>query len=122
MNIDNLGDKSVSTLIAAGLISMPSDLYSLNDKVIAPLPGFGPVSAKNLVAGIEGSKAPDLPRFIFSLGIEGVGEATSKALAAQFGSWSAFRAATYAQLLAIADVGDGTATNITRFFEDSTRC
>nr|WP_181718397.1 NAD-dependent DNA ligase LigA [Pseudomonas monteilii]QFX76443.1 DNA ligase [Pseudomonas monteilii] len=120
MNIDNLGDKSVSTLIAAGLISMPSDLYNLNDKVVAPLPGFGTVSAKNLIAGIEGSKAPELPRFIFSLGIEGVGEATSKALAAQFGSWSAFRAATYAQLLATADVGDGTATNITRFFEDST--
>ncbi|MFN3050148.1 NAD-dependent DNA ligase LigA (plasmid) [Pseudomonas sp. HD6515] len=120
MNIDNLGDKSVSTLISAGLISMPSDLYSLNDKAVAALPGFGPVSAKNLIAGIEGSMSPDLPRFIFSLGIEGVGEATSKALAAQFGSWSAFRAATYAQLLATADVGDGTATNITRFFEDST--
>lgn len=118
MNIDNLGDKSVATLIDAELVSMPSDLYGLCEEAVARLPGFGLVSAKNLIAGIAASKEPELPQFIFALGIEDVGEATSKALAKRFETWSALRVATFSQLLATPEVGDGTATNIQRFFAD----
>jgi len=118
MNIDNLGEKSIQTLIEARLVNMPSDLYGLEEQSVRELPGFASVSAKNLIAGVSSSKAPELPRFIYSLGIEDVGEATSRSLAKHFGSWNSFRTASYEQLLATADVGDGTATNICQFFAD----
>ena len=119
MNIDGLGDKSVSALMDADLITMPSDLYDLQPESVAHLPGFGPVSAQKLVKSIATSCNPELPRFMYSLGIEGVGEATSKALAKQFGTWAAFRDATLDLLMMVDDVGPETATNIRRFFDDS---
>lgn len=118
MNIDGLGDKSITALIEAELISMPSDLFSLQVPDVVSLPGFGRVSAAKLTKSIAASMQPDLPRFIYSLGIEGVGEATSKALAKQFGAWSRFRVATYDELMQTPDVGPDTTANILRFFAD----
>lgn len=118
MNIDGLGDKSITALIEAQLISMPSDLFALQAPDLVSLPGFGRVSAAKLTKSIAASMHPDLARFIYSLGIEGVGEATSKALAKQFGTWSRFRVATYDELIQTPDVGPDTTANIQRFFAD----
>jgi DNA ligase (NAD+) len=118
MNIDGLGDKSITAMIEAGLIRMPSDLFSLQAPDVVSLPGFGRVSAAKLTKNIAASMHPDLARFIYSLGIEGVGEATSKALAKQFGAWSRFRVATYDELIQTPDVGPDTTANIQRFFAD----
>ncbi len=120
MNIDGLGDKSITALIEAQLISMPSDLFTLQASDVVPLPGFGRVSAAKLAKSIVASMQPDLARFIYSLGIEGVGEATSKALAKQFGAWSRFRVANYNELIQTPDVGPDTTANIQRFFADDT--
>ncbi|VVP31715.1 NAD-dependent DNA ligase LigA [Pseudomonas fluorescens] len=118
MNIDGLGDKSITALIEAELISMPSDLFSLQAPDVASLPGFARVSAAKLTKSIAAAMRPELARFIYSLGIEGVGEATSKALAKQFGAWSRFRVATYDELIQTPDVGPDTTANIQRFFAD----
>lgn len=118
MNIDGLGDKSITVLIEAQLISMPSDLFALQAPDLVSLPGFGRVSAAKLTKGIAACMHPDLARFLYSLGIEGVGEATSKALAKQFGTWARFRAATYDDLIQTPDVGPDTTANIERFFAD----
>ena len=118
MNIDGLGDKSIAALIEAELISMPSDLYSLKASDLVSLPGFARVSAAKLTRSIAASIGPQLARFIYALGIEDVGEATSKALAKQFGTWSRFRVATYEELIQTPDVGPETTANIQRFFAD----
>ncbi|MGP5278081.1 NAD-dependent DNA ligase LigA [Pseudomonas helleri] len=118
MNIDGLGDKSIAALIEAQLVSMPSDLFSLQAPDLVSLPGFWRVSAAKLTKSIAASMNPDLARFIYSLGIEGVGEATSKALAKHFGTWSRFRVATYDELIQTPDVGPDTTANIQRFFAD----
>jgi NAD-dependent DNA ligase len=69
------------------------------------------------LSAIEGSKHPELRRFIFSLGIRHVGEATAKQLADQFGDLDHLTQAS-SKLLALLDgVGDETGLAISQFFE-----
>ena len=120
MNIEGLAEQTVSALIEAGLVRRPFDFYHLEAHQIASLERFGQQSATKLIDAIEGSKKPALARFIYALGISGVGEATAKDLAKAFGSWQAFSVATQSQFLAVRDIGPTTAANIVRFLTDAT--
>ena len=77
MDIDGLGDKLVEQFVDAGLIETVADLYLLTVEAIADLERMGQKSAENLIAALEKSKATTLPRFLYSLGIREVGEATA---------------------------------------------
>ncbi|MFY2597059.1 NAD-dependent DNA ligase LigA [Achromobacter xylosoxidans] len=118
MDIDSLGEGSVRDLLAASLIAKASDLYRLDASLVANLEGWGKSSAAKLVTGIADSVGRPLRRFIFALGIEGVGEGTAKRLAQHFGTWEAVRSATYDGLLAIPDVGPITAGSVVAAFAD----
>ncbi len=53
-----------------------------------------------MLAAIERSRHAELPRFIYALGIPGVGEEVAKLLARYFSALQAFRAADWARLMA----------------------
>lgn len=118
MNIDGLGEKSVQQLLAAGLVTRPSGLWNVDGAALAQLEGWGPASATKLVAAIQATANPELNRFIYALGIPGVGESTAKDLARAFKSWDAFVAADEAALLAVPDMGPITAANIRQFLAE----
>lgn len=118
MDIDGLGESSVEQLLGAGLIETISDLYSLEADKVAALDGWGAVSAAKLLAAIQATVGRPLRKFLFALGIEGVGEGTAKRLAQAFGSWEALRKATEADLLAVPDVGPITVSSILAVFHD----
>lgn len=120
MNIDGMAEQTVRTLIDANLIAFPSDFYRLSVVDVAQLDGFGAVSANNLISAVEHSRKPDLHRFIYALGIKGVGERTSKDIAKAFRTWERFSAASNEALLMVSDVGPTTASNILAFFTDPT--
>ena len=61
------------------------------------------------------AKIPTFPRFIYSLGIREVGEATATALADHFSDLNALLNATNEELQEINDVGPVVAENITAF-------
>lgn len=117
MDIEGLGESSLATLLNEGFITQASDLYSLDTARLATRPGFGEQSAANLAAAIAGTRGRPLPKFLFSLGILGVGEATAKDLARAFGTWEAFASATREELLAVPDVGEVTAESILEFLQ-----
>ena len=117
MDIEGLGESSLATLLNEGFITQASDLYSLDTARLASRPGFGEQSAANLAAAIAGTRGRPLPKFLFSLGILGVGEATAKDLARAFGTWEAFASATREELLAVPDVGEVTAESILEFLQ-----
>ena len=117
-DIEGLGDKLIELLLANELISTPADLYDLEPTKIAELPRMGEKSAANLVAAIDKSKATTLPRFLYSLGIREVGEATSRALSQHFESLPAIRTAEVEQLEEVDDVGPIVARRIVDFFAD----
>ena len=75
-------------------------------------------SASNLIAAIDKSKRTTLARFLFSLGIRHVGEATARDLASHFGSLDAVMNADEAALVQVNDVGPVVAESIVRFFAE----
>jgi len=86
MDIEGLGDQVVDHLVEQGLAKDPSDLFNLSRDAIAALPLMGEKSAQNLIDSLNRSKRTTFARFLFALGVPGVGEATAKSLADRFPS------------------------------------
>ena len=116
MDIDGLGDKLVEQFVDAGLIETVADLYLLTVEAIADLERMGQKSAENLIAALEKSKVTTLPRFLYSLGIREVGEATALNLARHFGGLAELMAATEEMLVEVEDVGPIVASHVHAFF------
>jgi len=88
MDIEGLGEKLVDQLVDLKIVRTPADLYDRNrvdTGALAELDRMAEKSAQNLVAAIENSRKPSLARFIFALGIPGVGEEVARILARHFG-------------------------------------
>jgi len=118
MDIEGLGDKLVDQLVDAGLVKDPSDLYRLTREQLVGLERMGGKSADNLLAALERSRDVGLARFLYALGIREVGEATARALAAEFGTLEAVMEADEERLLQVPDVGPVVAGNVRAFFQE----
>ncbi|MBK3780319.1 NAD-dependent DNA ligase LigA [Paraburkholderia aspalathi] len=118
MDIEGLGESTVEQLLGAGLITTMSGLYTLDPAALAALDGWGKTSANKLINAIAGTVNRPLRKFIFALGIEGVGEGTAKRLSRAFGTWEALRLATEADLMAVEDVGPITTASLLGAFAD----
>jgi DNA ligase (NAD+) len=119
MDVDGLGDKIVEQLVDAGLINDPADLFALTIEQLAALDRMGDKSAENLVNALQVAKRTKFARFIYSLGIREVGEATARSLAMHFLTLELFKVADEAALIEIEDVGPVVAHNIVTFFNQS---
>jgi DNA ligase (NAD+) len=98
MDIEGLGEKLVDQLVERDLVANPADLYKLDTDTLAGLERMGPKSAENLAANIEKSRDAELHRFVFALGIPGVGEEVAKILARHFGSMQVLAQADWPKL------------------------
>lgn len=115
-DIEGLGDKLVELLAEKKLIEDVTDLFSLNHLQVVNLPRMGAKSADNLLAAIDKSKQTTLPRFLYALGIRGVGEATARTLAQHFGTLAAIVSASIEALQEVSDIGPIVAEHIHGFF------
>lgn len=118
MNIDGLGDKLIEQLYEAGKISTPDTIFKLRHEDIASLEGMGDKSASNIIKAINASKKTSFGRFIYSLGIRGIGESTATLLAESLRELRAFESATPEQLCLMKDIGPVSARDITEFFSN----
>lgn len=118
MDVDGLGDKLVELLIDQDLIHTPAELFTLKVEQLAGLERMAMKSAQNLLAALEAAKQTTLPRFLFSLGIREVGEATAAALANHYGELTAVMTADEAGLQLVPDVGPVVARHINEFFAE----
>jgi DNA ligase (NAD+) len=119
MNIDGLGDKLVEQLVDEQLISSVIDLFSLKLDALLGLERMGKKSANNLLAAVESSKITTLARFIYSLGIREVGEATARNLAQNFGDIDNIIASNEESLVLVNDIGPIVAGFIVDFMYQS---
>ena len=77
MNIEGLGEALVDQLLAKKLVRIRSRYLCPQRRRPCPsLERMGPKSSQNLIDEIEKSKANDIARLIFALGIRHVGEAS----------------------------------------------
>jgi DNA ligase (NAD+) len=116
LDVDGLGDKIVEQLIDKELIESPADLFRLSVSTLASLERMGMKSAENLKAALIAAKSTTLPKFLYSLGIREVGEATAANLANHFKTLDALRQASVEQLMAVEDVGNVVAQHVVHFF------
>jgi len=119
LDIDGLGEETVSLLYESKLIQSYADLYTLNPIQLIKLDRMAQKSVDNMLNGIEASKQIPFEKVLFGLGIRFVGETVAKKLARSFGSISALRAANYESLIAVDEIGDVIAKSVLAFFEDS---
>lgn len=118
MDIDGLSEMTACRLYDALGVRRCSDLYALTAEKLASLEGFGDKKVKNLLAALQKSKRVPLDRFLFALGIGGIGRVASADLAARFGSVQALAAASAEQLVEMENIGEKTASNIVDWFAD----
>ena len=116
MDIEGLGSAIVEGLMEKGLIKSPADIYYLSLDDIRTLWKSGSKAAQKLLDAIEKSKAQDVSRLIYALGIRQVGAKTGKVLAGAYGSLDALMEATEESLTEVPDVGAVTAKSIYDWF------
>ncbi len=119
MDIEGLGEETVTLLYRSHLIRDIADLYSLDANELSVLPRLGEKSAGNIMNGIAASSEVPFARVFFALGIRFVGETTAKQVAAHFGDLDAVMAADRERLLETPDVGGVIADSILQYFADA---
>ncbi|NVH46428.1 NAD-dependent DNA ligase LigA [Photobacterium damselae] len=118
LDVDGCGEKVIEQLVDREMVTTPADLFRLSAGVVTALDRMGPKSAQKLVDALGNAKETTLPRFIYSLGIREVGEATAANLAHYFETLEALMTASKEQLIEVPDVGEIVAAHIFNFFRE----
>ena len=119
MDIDGLGEETVSLMVRQGIIKDFSDLYTLRVTDLLPLERMGEKSAQNLVLGVAQSLTKEFDKVLFALGIRHVGQTVAKKLAWHYKSVDVLAEATVAELVNVDDIGIKIAESIVRYFDDT---
>lgn len=96
MDIKNLSEATIETLISHGFINSFKDIYHLSDYYndLVQLDGFGKKSVEKLLKSIEDSRNVKLENFIAALGIPNIGLTAAKTISKYFnGNYNDFATA-----------------------------
>ncbi|MBI2062174.1 MAG: NAD-dependent DNA ligase LigA [Candidatus Yanofskybacteria bacterium] len=117
LNMEGIGPRIIDQLMAAGLIRDSADLFSLKKEDLLNLERFADKSAENVIEAIQSKKKVLLNKFIYSLGIDHVGEETGFVLAKKFKSLKNIGEASLEELQNVPDVGPVVAQSIYHWFQ-----
>ena len=116
LDIDGLGVRLIDQLVETGIVTTPSDLFSLTAEQLASLERMGEKSAENVVAAIARTREIPLARLLHALGIRNVGEHLAAVLVGHYHDLDAIAGASAEDLTAIDEVGPIIAATIVDFF------
>lgn len=108
MDIQGLGEVAADLLVEQCDVRSPADLYDLKKEDLEHLPGFGKRKAELLYDSIQTSKQKPFDKVLASLGIDSLGDTTSKFLAKFYASIDEIRDADMTVLMALDGFGDKT--------------
>src|SRR3990167_5776917 len=117
LNMEGIGPRIIDQLMAAGLIRDSADLFSLKKEDLLNLERFADKSAENVIDAIRSKKKVALNKFIYSLGIDHVGEETGFVLAKKFKTLKSIAEAGLEELQNVPDVGPVVAQSIYDWFQ-----
>lgn len=112
MELEGWGEKVLAGLHEVLGVNRVDQLYMLTVDDLLKIPRMGDKSANKMIVARDKTKDRPLARFLFALGIPGVGETSGKDLAKAFGDLDGFLTATDEQLLAVPGVGPSTVGSI----------
>ncbi|SEJ24643.1 DNA ligase (NAD+) [Demequina mangrovi] len=132
-DIEVLGEKAAAALVESGVLANEAGLFALTAEDLRNVPLFvlekdskikgvvrqaGDLSAnaQKLLDNLAAARSQALWRVIVSLSIRHVGPTASRALATEFGSMDAIRAASEEELAAVDGVGPVIAESVLQWF------
>ena len=123
LRIEGMGEKAIDLFSEKGLLSSLDTLFTLDWDAVAALDGWGVKSAESLKEQIEMAKTAEWPRFLFALGIPGIGPETARALCLSFSTLDGMRIAADAgnaedAFTAVEGVGPEVAASLISFFRE----
>jgi DNA ligase (NAD+) len=133
-DIEGLGEKNLELFTGKGLVKTPVDIFTLearNGREFSPLQdweGWGETSARKLFDAIQHARTIMLDRFIYSLGIHQIGQATARLLARHYLTLAHWRKCleaaqdrqsdAYAELLSINGIGRSMVDDVLGFIAE----
>ncbi len=118
MDIEGLSEKTAQLMYDNLGLRECSALYGYTAKDLGCLEGFKTKKINNILGAIEKSKEVSAERFIFALGIDGVGKVAAKDLVKAFKTIENLKKATKEELIELENVGEITADAIVKWFGD----
>lgn len=123
MNIEGLSEATIEKLIGKGMVKELSDIFHVEkykDEIIK-MEGFGEKSFENLVSSIKKARYTTLPKFVYSLGMPGVGLSNARLICKEFSyDFNRLRNASSEDLDAIPGIGEVIADSVVAFFRQET--
>ncbi len=116
MDIEHLGERTVSQFCEAGLLNDVADIYILDFDKVAAFEGWGDTSIANLRAAIEASKSRPLSNLLVGLSIRHLGSTGSRVLARSMGHLDRILTASAEEMAAVEGVGPVIAASVHEFF------
>ena len=121
MDIEGISEATIEKFVDLGYIGQLADIFRISkyrDRIVE-MEGFGEKSYKKLIDSVEKARKTSPARFLYSLGISGIGAANAKLIAkAAGGDWDRMQNLTVEELTSIEGIGQVMAENYTAFFSD----
>lgn len=118
MDIEGLSEMTAGQMYDELGLRNCSELYSYTAEQLRKLEGFKDKKISNVLGAIEKSKNISLERFIFALGVDGVGKVAAADLAGEYKSLEGVMNATEEHLVEMENIGEITAKAIVGWFAD----
>ena len=109
MNMEGLSEATIEKFLNKGIIHEVSDLFHLEGykEIITEMEGFGEKSYQNLIASVNRARNTTAARFLYSLGIPGIGLSTAKLICKEYqNDFPKIQTAEAERLTEISGVGD----------------
>jgi DNA ligase (NAD+) len=107
LDLKGVGGATVAALFESGALKSTPDLYRLTMADVTPITG-GEKSARVILDAISSKKILPLSTFLHGLGIQNLGNTSSKLLAKKFVSLQAVRSASVSDFLSLDGIGEVT--------------
>lgn len=121
VNIDGMSEATIEKFLERGFLHCLGDLFRLEThrEEIIRMEGFGEKSYEKLKKSIEAAKVTTASRFLYSLGIPGIGPANAKLICRAFsGDFDRILHAGAEELVKIEGIGSVIANDVEHFFKE----
>jgi DNA ligase (NAD+) len=120
LEIEELGEKTLTQLFDSGTISSPEDVFSLTkESIMAGMERSGERSAEKIMANIDAKRQIPLNLFLQSLGIAELGNKVSEVLVDKYKDLSQILSLTEAELMEIEGIGPSISQAVVSGLRDS---
>jgi DNA ligase (NAD+) len=118
LDVEGLGERLLAELVSRGFVRDLSDLFRLSRESLLECERMGEKSAANVLTAIDQSRLQPPSRWLFALGVRGVGAKAARTLLRHAGSLRQLARRTVADLQDLDGVGPVLAASVTRWFAE----